>query len=208
MNKSFWTRKNIMLILIVIWNILLVLFYWKPYLINILEFMNSDAVKYKILNNRDIQKGLYCPMILISIIFVCVLMELIYTILSYINNKWIRFISIGIYIQTIYSFLLKIWNNNFSDSYEIKTWIISSTLVCITIVIFALKQVKQNTIFIFMTTLQLIYTLLSFKTYTFSFFRNEPITKPYYFYAIFECLHGIVIYILYWILIYTKSEKG
>ncbi len=45
MNKSFGTRKNILFILIIIWNVFLILFYWKPYLLGILSFKKISNMK-------------------------------------------------------------------------------------------------------------------------------------------------------------------
>ena len=47
MNKLFRTRKNILLILIVIWDVFSILFYWKPYLLEILNF--QENIKYEII---------------------------------------------------------------------------------------------------------------------------------------------------------------
>ena len=205
MSKSHWTRKNILLTLMIIWNLILILFYWKPYLLETISL--KEHIKYEIIggyvSKQFIEENIYYHFALFCISITCMFFESLSIIVSFKNIKYIKFISIGIYIQTILSMLLGVWKKYFVDSYnkfeiiDFKIWIIVSIIICLTIII-ASKNTKTKHVFFYIATiLQIVYTMSSLKTYS----LNN-------IYTIFECTNGIVIYILYWILITTKSEKG
>ena len=217
MNKSFWIRKNIMLILIVIWNILLVLFYWKPYFKETMRFFNNDVIKYGIISGsvskQFVEEYIYYNFTLFGISIACIISELLFSVLSLKNTNYTKFISIGIFTQTIFFALLNVWKNYYVDSYNgtevisLKMWTIISIIICILLIITVLLKNKMLYAVLSITTiLQVIDVVIAFKLDK-GFFLNESITNPWYIVEIFRCIYGIVIYILYWTLIYTKSEK-
>lgn len=140
--------------------------------------------------------------------------ELLFSIISFKNRKWIKFISIGIFIQTIFSTLLNVWKNYFIDSYNeteiigLKMWIIIPITICILLI--TLTFLNNKILYGFLsvaTILQLISTIMVFQSNQ-GFLLTQSITNPNYLSIIFQCVNGAVIYILYWILICTKSEKN
>lgn len=216
MNKSFWTRKNIMLILIVIWNILLLLFYWKPYFKETMRFFNNDVIKYGIIggsvSKQFVEEYIYYNFTLFGISIACIIFELLFSILSLKNTNYTKFISIGIFTQTIFFTLLNVWKNYFIDSYNeteiigLKMWTIISITICILIIITVLLKNKMlYTVLSITTILQAIDVVIAFKLDN-GFFLSESITNPWYIIEIFRCIHGIIIYALYWILTIFKSK--
>lgn len=214
MNKSFWTRKNILLILMVIWNIFLFLFYWKSYLMETLRF--QENIKYEIIggyaSKQFVEEYIYYNLVLFGISIACILSELLFSVLSLKNTIYTKFISIGIFTQTIFFTLLNVWKNYFIDSYNeteiigLKMWTIISITICILIIITVLLKNKMlYTVLSITTILQVIDVVIAFKLDK-GFFLSESITNPWYIIEIFRCIHGIIIYALYWILTIFKSK--
>lgn len=215
MNKSFWTRKNILLILIVFWNVFLFLLYWKSYLMETLKFQENikDEIIGGYASKQFVEEYIYYNFTLFGISIACIISELLFSVLSLKNTNYTKFISIGIFTQTIFFTLLKVWKNYFIDSYNeteiisLKVWTIISIVICVLFIISVLlKNQILYTVLSIATILQVIDVVIAFKLDK-GFFFSEPITNPWYIVEIFRCIHGIAIYILYWILIYTKSEK-
>lgn len=217
MNKSFWTKKNILIILIIIWNIFLILFYWKPYLIWTIHFLNCDVVKYGIISNsiskQFIEENIYYNFTLFGISITCILSELLFSVLSLKNTNYTKFISIGIFTQTILFILLNVWKNYFIDSYNeteiisLKMWVIISITICMLLIVFTLLNNKTlYAVLSVATVLQLINTIMIFQSNR-GFLLTQSITNRNYFSIVLQCLNGIVVYILYWIVIYTKSKE-
>lgn len=215
MNKSFGTRKNILFILIIIWNVFLILFYWKPYLLGILSFKKN--IKYEIISGYAsklfVKENIYYNFILFGISITCIIFELIFSVLSLKNTNYTKFISIGIFTQTIFLTLLNVWKNYFIDSYNeteiigLKMWTIISSVICILLVVFTLLNNKILYAVLSVTTvLQLISTIMIFQSNR-GFLLTQSITNPNYFSIVFQCVNGIIVYILYWIVVYTKSEE-
>lgn len=216
MSKSFGARKNILFLLIIIWNAILILFYWKPYLTETIQFLNYDEIKYEIIggyvNKQFLEEYIYYNFILFVTSIICIISEFLFSFFSFKNTKWIKFIGIGIFTQTLISTLLNVWKNYFVDSYNgtevisLKMWAISSIAICIPFIITALLKRKiLYTILSIATIFQIISTITIFQSNR-GFLLTESITNPYYFSLIFECVSGIIIYILYWMLILTKSK--
>lgn len=221
MNKSFWTRKNILLILIVIWNILLVLFYWKPYFKETMRFFNNDVIKYGIIggsvSKQFVEEYIYYNFTLFGISIACIISELLFSVLSLKNTNYTKFISIGIFTQTIFFTLLNVWKNYFIDSYNeteiigLKMWTIISIVICILLIVFTLLNNKIFYMILSMATvLQVISTIMILQSNR-GFLLTQSITNPNYFSIIFQCVNGIILYILYWILLIgsakSKSEE-
>lgn len=217
MNKSFWTRKNISLILIVIWNIFLILFYWKPYLIGTIHFLNRDEIKYGIIggyvSKLFIEENIYYNFTLFGISIACIISELLFSVISLKNTNYTKFVSIGIFTQTIFFTLLNVWKNYFIDSYNeteiisLKMWTIVSVVICMLLIVFTLLNNKILYVVLSVATvLQLISTIMIFQSNR-GFLLTQSITNPNYFSIILQCVNGIVVYILYWIIVYTKSEE-
>ena len=213
MNKLFRTRKNILLILIVIWDVFSILFYWKPYLLEILNF--QENIKYEIIggyiSKQFVEEHIYYNYALFDISIVCIISELLFTVLSLKNTNSTKFISIGIFTQTIFFTLLNVWKNYFIDSYNeteiigLKMWVIVSITICILLVVFAsLNNKILYAVLGVATILQLISTIMIFQSNR-GFLLTQSITSPNYFSIVFQCVNEIVIYILYWILIIIKS---
>ena len=168
MNKLFRTRKNILLILIVIWDVFSILFYWKPYLLEILNF--QENIKYEIIggyiSKQFVEEHIYYNYALFDISIVCIISELLFTVLSLKNTNYTKFISIGIFTQTIFFTLLNVWKNYFIDSYNeteiigLKMWVIVSITICILLVVFAsLNNKILYAVLGVATILQLISTI-------------------------------------------------
>lgn len=216
MNKSFWTRKNTLLALLVIWNIILILFYWKSYLIETIQFLNRDEIKYEIIggyaSKQFVEENIYYNFVMFGISITCIISELLFSIISFKNKKWTKFASIGIFTQTIFSTLLNVWKNYFVDSYNeteiigLKMWTIISIAICILFIMFTFLNNKILYVVLSIATiLQLISTIMVFQSNQ-GFLLTQSITNPNYLSIIFQCVNGAVIYILYWILICTKFE--
>ena len=214
MNKSFWTRKNILLMLIVIWNIFLILFYWKPYLFEILNF--QENIKYEIIGGYAsklfVEENIYYNFTLFGISIACIISELLFSVLSLKNINYTKFISIGIFTQTIFYTLLNIWKNYFIDSYNetetigLKTWVIISISICILFIVITLINNKiLYAVLSIATVLQLISTIVTFQSNR-GFLLTQSMTNPNYLSIIFQCVNGIVAYILCWIVVCIKSE--
>ena len=212
MNKS--SRKNILLMLIVIWNIFLILFYWKPYLFEILNF--QENIKYEIIggyvSKQFIEENIYYNFVLFGVSITCILSELLFSVLSLKNINYTKFISIGIFTQTIFYTLLNIWKNCFIDSYNetetigLKTWVIISISICILFIVITLINNKiLYAVLSIATVLQLISTIVTFQSNR-GFLLTQSITNPNYLSIIFQCVNGIVAYILCWIVVCIKSE--
>lgn len=217
MNKLFWTRKNILLILIVIWNIFLILFYWKPYLIGTIHFLNRDEIKYGIISDsvskQFVEEYIYYNFTLFGISIACIISELLFSVLSLKNAIYTKFISMGIFTQTIFSALLNVWKNYFIDSYNeteiigLKMWTIISITICILLIVFTLLNNKISYVVLSVATvLQLISTIIIFQSNR-GFLLTQSIINPNYFSIVSQCVSGAVVYILYWIVIYTKSKE-
>lgn len=216
MNKSFWTRKNILLIIIVIWNILLLLFYWKPYLIGTIHFLNRDEIKYEIIggsvSKQFVEEYIYYNFMLFGISIACIISELLFSVLSLKNTNYTKFISIGIFTQTIFFTLLNVWKNYFIDSYNeteiigLKMWTIISIVICILLIVFTLLNNKILYVILSVATiLQLINTIMIFQSNR-GFLLTQSITNKNYFSIVLQCVNGIILYILYWIIVFTKSK--
>lgn len=216
MNKSFWARKNIMFILIVIWNILLVLFYWKPYFKETMRFFNNDVIKYGIIggsvSKQFVEEYIYYNFTLFGISIACIISELLFSVLSLKNTNYTKFISIGIFTQTIFFTLLNVWKNYFIDSYNeteiigLKMWTIISIVICILLIVFTLLNNKILYVILSVATvLQLISTIMIFQSNR-GFLLTQSITNKNYFSIVLQCVNGIILYILYWIIVFTKSK--
>lgn len=214
MNKSFWTRKNILLILMVIWNIFLFLFYWKSYLMETLSF--QENIKYEIIggyaSRQFVEEYIYYNFVLFGISIVCILSELLFSVLSLKNTIYTKFISIGIFTQTIFFTLLNVWKNYFIDSYNeteiigLKMWTIISITICILLIVFTLLNNKILYVILSVATvLQLISTIMIFQSNR-GFLLTQSITNKNYFSIVLQCVNGIILYILYWIIVFTKSK--
>lgn len=216
MYKSFWTRKNILLILIVIWNIFLILFYWKPYLIGTIHFLNRDEIKYEIIggyaSKQFVEEYIYYNFVLFGVSITCIISELLFSVLSLKNTNYTKFISIGISTQTIFFVLLNVWKNYFVDSYNeteiigLKMWSIISITICTLLIIFTFLNNKILYVILSVTTiLQLISTIMIFQSNR-GFLLTQSITNPNYLSIVSQCISGIVVYALYWMLIISKSK--
>ncbi len=86
-------------------------------------------------------------------------------------------------------------------------WTIISSVICILLVVFTLLNNKILYAVLSVTTvLQLISTIMIFQSNR-GFLLTQSITNPNYFSIVFQCVNGIIVYILYWIVVYTKSEE-
>lgn len=221
MKKINLTIKTIILSLIMLWSIISIIFYWIPYLFSIFApFSDLETLKYLInngcINKQELEIYVYSPVLLCAVNIICILYLIIMSILSYKNWNFVRHIGIGIVVQTFFTMLLKIWMENLVNNYNdteiinLKYWLIISVVVCIVVVsLYILKKWLAYILLGISTILQVFSTIELFK-YNIGFLAQETITNPYYLSIIFQCVNGIIIYILYWILLIVsiKSSSG
>lgn len=221
MKKIELKKKTIFLSLIILWCAISVIFYWVLYLFESLKF--ADNIKYEIIggyvSKQFLEKNI-CSHIFISIIsIICILFSFVICILSYKKEKMIKFIGIGTIVQTFFMVFLKFWNDNLvyadysvdveAEIVSFKSWLIISTVTCIIIsLIYSFYNKPSFIILGISTILQVFNTIELFKS-NIGFLTQESITNTNYLSIVFQCINGIVIYILYWILlIYTEKSKS
>lgn len=221
MKKIEFSNKTIFLSLIILWNIISIIFYWIPHLFSIfVPFSDLETLKYLInsgcINKQELEIYVYSPVLLCIVNIICILYLIIISILSYKNWNFVRHIGIGIIVQTFFTMLLKIWMKNLVNNYNdteiinLKYWLIISIVVCVVVVtLYILKKWLAYILLGILTILQVFNTIELFK-YNMGFLAQESITNPNYLSVIFQCVNGIIIYILYWILLIDsiRSSSG
>lgn len=219
MKKIELNKKTIFLSLIILWCAISIVFYWIPYLSEISDFANN--IKYEIISGyiseQYLNKNIYSLIYLSIINIMCILFLFVVCILSYKKERLIRYIGVGIIWQTLIIILLKVWNNNLVDDYRntevisLKYWLMISITICVIISILYIFNKKLTYIILCIATfLQIFYTIELFKL-NLGFFTQESIINTNYLSIIFQCIDGVVIYILFWTLLIdsvkSKSEE-
>ncbi len=138
------------------------------------------------------QEKIYYNFVLFGTSITCIISELLFSIFSFKNDNLIKYLSVGIYTQTVFSTLLNVWKNYFvaqrneTEIINLKIWSIVSITVCISLIIIMLLKNKILYIILSITTiLQISYTIIFSKAHTLD-----------NIYSIFQCVHGIMIYII------------
>lgn len=207
------TRKNILLCLIMLWSLVSIIFYWMPYLFTALQ-SNKD-LQYEIIggyvSKPYLEKYIYSHIFLWVISMICILYLIITCILSLTKALIVRYIGIGITIQTLFMKLLEFWSNNLIDAnyyadmatenISFQCWIIISVIACIVVCILYFFCCKISFMILLTSSiLQICNTIDLFKS-NIDFLIQEKITTPGYMLIVFQCINGIFVYIIYWFLI-------
>lgn len=216
MKKIKINKKTFFLSLIILWNIISIVFYWTPYLSGISKF--ADNIKYEIIggyvSEQYLDKNIYSLTCLSIISIICIFFSFVMCILSYKKEKMIKYIGIGIIWQTLVKVLLKVWNDNLIDNYRnveiisLKYWLIISIITCVIISVLYVFNRKLMYIVLCITTVLQCLNVVEVLKSNIGLLTQGSITNPNYLSIIFQCINGITIYILYWILLIDSVKSN
>lgn len=219
MKEIKFNKKTSLLLLIVLWCIVSITFYWIPWIVEPLKLLNwlKDEVDVGYVSKQFLEKNIYSSIIIGIISIICISYSFIMCIL-FQKRKVKKYIGIGIVIQTFFMILLKSWNNtlvnadyNANDATEIisfKYWIVISFIICFIVCFLYFFNNKISYIILGASTaLQILDTVELIKS-NIEFLIQESITNPYYLPIVFQCINGVVIYVLYWTLIISFKNQN
>lgn len=211
--KAVNARKTFLLSLIILWCIATVMFYWIPYLSEISAgfkdnvgsggmcgFASTEDLIDKLNKNTFfVISGIIC--------IICILCSLVICMISYKRNA-IRYIGIGVIIQTVFSLLIKLWNNYCMNNVKIESnipsrWLIIAIIACIIICILYNLNYKVGCTLLGIATFLQVLNIIGIVQLGVGNLTSVSIRS-----IIFQCISAVTIYVLYWPLLVWSFRDG
>ena len=203
--------------LLLLWSIISIVFYWIPWIIEPLNLLSwlKDEIDAGYVCKQFLEKNIYSSIIIGTVSIICMLYSFIICILS--PKRKTKKIGIGIVIQTFFMILLKLWNDtlvnadyNINDATEIisfKYWIIISLFLCIIICFLYFLNNEISYIILGVSTVLQVFDTVKLTKLNIEFLTKKSIIDPEYTIVVFQCINGIVMYILYWMLLIDSVKS-
>lgn len=208
LNEKYKKANFSVLILMVVYSCIQLVWYYIPYLLNVINFYNLDAIKYGIIGGyieeSFIQSNILHPFIygVLGIIFsLCLIAELTICLLK---KYVIMVLHITIIAQNTILLCMQAWSKYFVNIVEdiviidIKLWLV---IVLIIAGIFIWLSTKQKMFYILFGIIIILQIINTFSLV------SEYIASIYVPQVVLQCFSGIVIPILYCIFLILNHKK-